>query len=307
MRHRALPFAMIAAVCGLLTSATPGWAVPATYVSGTGTDSGNCTVAAPCRTFQFAHDKTDAKGVISVLSPGSFGPVTITKSISIVARGVTALIQTATSSCGGAAVCISASATDIVRLSGLTIDLNAAPKDGIAFDSGAALHVQHSVIRRVNAAGISVDLAGAGEFYVSDCTITNANLGVDVRTSGSDRVTGVINRVHIEGPTQIGIQFQGSGEIVATIRDSVISGAVNGIEALDASTGMIDRTVIVNGSTGVFAAGSAVTVRIGDSTVTGNTTGLIATAGGIIASYQTNKVIGNGNDSTAQLGVGRRR
>src|SRR5262245_54941787 len=48
----------------------------------------NCSRAAPCRTFQTAHNSTLASGEITVLDPGSYGAVTISKSISIINDGV---------------------------------------------------------------------------------------------------------------------------------------------------------------------------------------------------------------------------
>ena len=73
--------------CGL--SAAPAQAGPnRTWVSGTGTDSGACTRAAPCRTFAFALTQTAAGGEIDVLDPAGYGTVTITKAISIVNDGV---------------------------------------------------------------------------------------------------------------------------------------------------------------------------------------------------------------------------
>jgi hypothetical protein len=51
--------------CGL--SAVPAHAATRTFVSGTGTDSGTCGRATPCRTFAFALTQTAAGGEIDVL------------------------------------------------------------------------------------------------------------------------------------------------------------------------------------------------------------------------------------------------
>src|SRR5262249_34434415 len=60
-----------------------------TFVSAaTGNDATDCNRATPCRTFQAAHDKTFDQGEITVLDPGGYGAVTISKSISIVNDGV---------------------------------------------------------------------------------------------------------------------------------------------------------------------------------------------------------------------------
>src|SRR5215467_883770 len=53
-----------------------------------GDDANNCGVATPCRTFQRAHDAANDQGEITVLDPGGYGSLTITKSISIVNDGI---------------------------------------------------------------------------------------------------------------------------------------------------------------------------------------------------------------------------
>ena len=54
-----------------------------TWVSGVGDDANPCSRTAPCKTFAGAISKTAAGGEISVLDPGGYGAVTITKSITI--------------------------------------------------------------------------------------------------------------------------------------------------------------------------------------------------------------------------------
>src|SRR5216684_7918110 len=54
-----------------------------TWVSGVGDDANPCSRTAPCKTFAGAISKTAKDGEISVLDPGGFGAVTITKSITL--------------------------------------------------------------------------------------------------------------------------------------------------------------------------------------------------------------------------------
>src|SRR5712691_3114554 len=61
-----------------------------TWVSGVGDDANPCSRTAPCKTFAGAISKTAACGEISVLDPGGFGAVTITKSITIDGDGTLA-------------------------------------------------------------------------------------------------------------------------------------------------------------------------------------------------------------------------
>src|ERR1700732_5354256 len=78
----------VLAVLLALSAAPQAFATNATtYVSRIGADAGTCTSAAPCATFAYAIGQTTAGGEISVLTSGEYGEVTITKSISIVAKG----------------------------------------------------------------------------------------------------------------------------------------------------------------------------------------------------------------------------
>lgn len=297
MRYGSLPIGIVAIACGLLANAAPAQAAIETWVSGRGTDAGTCPIASPCRTFAYAHGQTSAGGAINVLAAGSFGPLTISKSISIVADGVEALI---TASNSGAAIIVQANPGNVVSLRGLTIEVSGAK--GISFVSGAALHVQNSVIRRAVNGIVFAPATGASELHVSDSVIASTALaGIYVNPTGTGGAKVVLNRVRVGGS---GVAFDGSvttGSIKATVSHSVIAGTSgSGILAVESGSGttnvMVDHTVSANNSTGIKAQGAGATIRIGDSTVAGNATGLETGGGGTIASYGNNKVNGNGND-----------
>jgi len=57
------------------------------WVSSAGDDDNGCTRAAPCLTFQEAHDKAQTGGTINCADAGGFGGVDITKSITIDCSG----------------------------------------------------------------------------------------------------------------------------------------------------------------------------------------------------------------------------
>ena len=74
----------IESVTAMFSSSGGGGPSSQTFVSATlGSDSNPCTRMSPCLTFAAALAQTNAGGEIDVLDPGDFGPVTITKSISI--------------------------------------------------------------------------------------------------------------------------------------------------------------------------------------------------------------------------------
>ena len=86
--------AMLLAAIGFVSSIAISFPAQAlsdrTWVSGLGTNSGTCTRAAPCATFQFAHDQTNPGGEINCVDAGSYGTMFITKSITVSCEAGTA-------------------------------------------------------------------------------------------------------------------------------------------------------------------------------------------------------------------------
>src|SRR5919199_6894899 len=119
IRMKLLP--CLGALLALALGASPAQAQLArTFVSAAnGNDANDCNRATPCRTFQTAHDKTFDQGEITVLDPGGYGAVTITKSIAIINDGVG---EAGVLVSGGATgIIINAPAAAYVSLRGLTI------------------------------------------------------------------------------------------------------------------------------------------------------------------------------------------
>src|SRR5438128_11520577 len=97
-----------------------------TWVSGVGDDVNPGSRTAPCRTFAGALSKTADGGEIDVLDPGSFGTVTITKSLTIDGTGGFAAILAS----GTTGIIINAAGID-VTLRGLQINGTGAGVTGI--------------------------------------------------------------------------------------------------------------------------------------------------------------------------------
>jgi len=109
-----------------------------TWVSGVGDDANPCSRTAPCKTFAGAISKTAAGGEISVLDPGGYGAVNITKSITISGVGENASILGGLATNG---VSINAGPNDVVTLRGIQINGAGVGLVGIRFNTGAALIV----------------------------------------------------------------------------------------------------------------------------------------------------------------------
>jgi hypothetical protein len=303
MRIRLLT--MMAALT-LITGAAFGQATR-TWVSGVGDDVNPCSRTAPCKTFAGAISKTAARGQISVLDPGGYGAVTITKSITIDGAGTMGSILHS----GVNGIVINAAVTDKVILRNLQIDGS-------------------SGIGPIGLNGISVVTNGAGTVIVQDCVIMNATKGISV-TNSANTVNLYVTNTDITFQAQNGIALQptGTGFVNAmfdnvrisrtgtlSTHDGVLQGANTNTHFKNTnvfrSTGaglrlagsfalstIEDSSFIRNGSHGVHLDASATQIRVGNSTATQNTgSGFRATFGSIF-SYRNNLSSDNGAADTA--------
>jgi hypothetical protein len=288
----------------LAVAATPASAqATRTWVSGVGDDANPCSRTAPCKTFAGAISKTSAGGEIDCLDPGGFGALTITKAMSIICEGVIGGVLVA----GTNGITVAAGTSDVVVLSGLDFEGVGQGLDGIAFNSGAALHVRKTQIRGFVNNGINFQPSGAAKLFVTDTYISETGTGgttagIQLKPSGGS-ATVDINNTQIEN-NGFGIVADGSatsGTIRGVVRNSVIGGSVhNGITTSNGSAANI--TLLVDGSTsvgnafGLVATGANSGLIVGSTSVTANATGLFLSGGGVMYSYGTNYV--NGNTTT---------
>ncbi|HEX2061179.1 MAG TPA: right-handed parallel beta-helix repeat-containing protein [Thermoanaerobaculia bacterium] len=278
-----------------------------TWVSGVGDDVNPCSRTAPCKTFAGAISKTAAGGEISVLDPGGYGAVTITKSITINGRAQISSIL----SSGTSGVIVNAGANDVVTLKDLDINggSNTLSIAGVRYLAGKQLNVENCRIWAVDGSpGRGIHVAGSGavtmNLYVSNTTISdNAGSGIVILpTSGTPTVHAYVTDSiikHNDGATTSGI-FAGEGARV-TVKNTLIAGhTAAGIDAGGTTVPSIvtvDNSHIVNNATGLLASGG--TLRILRSVVANNATRGFNIAAGSIASSGDNRFINNG----ANVGV----
>ena len=141
------------------------------FVAAQGSDSNPCTIAAPCLTFQYAHDRVAARGVIEVLDPADYGILTITKSISIEGHGFAGIGVGA----GNRGIRVAASATDAVYLNGLIIEGYGRGQKGIEFLNGQSLYVENCVIRDMSNGGL--DFLYSSPKSLQALFVSNSNFG----------------------------------------------------------------------------------------------------------------------------------
>lgn len=313
-----------AILCGslflLILAATPSHAqATRTWVSGVGDDANPCSRTAPCKTFAGAISKTAAGGEISVLDPGGFGAVTITKSISIFNdySGEAGVLASGTNG-----ITVNAAASDIVILRGLVIDGGTPVTpglNGIRFLAGGALHIEKCVIKNFvgadpNGHGLNFAPSTAAELYVSHSTFINNGSpaagtggGIRVQPTGAGSAKVVLNRVQLEN-NRFGLLADstlGSGAITVAVNESTSVGNSGfAFSAVTAAGGgpavgiFIKNTVVAHNNNALIANGASATLRIGNSLITGNSAVVLTQNGGTLTSYKDNQVDGNSNNNT---------
>jgi hypothetical protein len=268
-----------------------------------GVDSGTCPRQSPCHTLTYAHGQVAPGGEITVMDPGGYGTVVITKAVSIVSDSGSG--EAGVTSFSGDLITVNAGPSDVVTLRGLVIDgLNSAT-GGIHFNTGAALHVQNSLIKNVRGSsgtGINFTPNAAADLFVTDTTVINNNgvngTGIVVKPTGSGLVRATFNRVTVE-QNSAGITIDGSssaGTIRATVRDSVLSAnAGTGLWAYapsGAATGVyvVNSSSVENGTAGIYAYGANAAITLMGASVMGNNIGISSPSGGNIYSYKNNAI-----------------
>jgi hypothetical protein len=262
-----------------------------TWVSGVGDDANPCSRTAPCKTFAGAISKTAPAGEISVLDPGGFGAVTITKSITLNGDGTLAGILSSLTN----AIIVSAGVNDIVVIRSISINGAGNGVNGIRYLSGKHLHVENCSITGVTTNGIDVvhNGTGAGELTVDNTSFTNiGNVGVRVSaTLGTP--TAVLNNVRIQR-AGFGFDVQtGNG----TITNSRISHVTN--QAVVAENSSVVNAVsctLANNGTGISAFSSGSTVNFANCDIFKNGTGLTVVAGATGNRFGNSRIFSNGTD-----------
>jgi Right handed beta helix region len=260
-----------------------------TWVSGVGDDVNPCSRTAPCKTFAGAISKTAAGGEISVLDPGGYGVVTITKALTLSGDGTLGSILSA----GTNGVIVNAGVNDRVVLRNLSINGVGTGLNGIRYIAGKSLTVDNVTIAGVTGRGIDMSVAATSSLYVTNTRITRAGTGIFVSaTAGS--ALAMIDNTNIEGVTN-GIEAGTGGRVTAT--SSVISGnASNGILASGATSVMNVEAcqIAFNDIAGVNVTVSGGVIRLSNNHIYNNTASILITAGGVVSSALNNKVSGNG-------------
>jgi Right handed beta helix region len=221
-----------------------------TWVSSQGSDGNDCNRLTPCRTFQRAHDQTLSLGEITVIDPGGYGAVTITKGISIINDGVG---EAGTLVSGGlVGITVNAGANDRVSLRGLTVKgIGFGGGNGIRFNSGASLTIENCVVRNLTGDGIQM-LGNVPANTMRTLVLTNTLVtdndasAIYVQPSGSGAVSVVANRVELYNNGAHGLALDGQNMNVA-VGSGIAGVATDSVAANNGIAGFVASSPSLHG------------------------------------------------------------
>jgi parallel beta-helix repeat protein len=275
-----------------------------TWVSGVGDDANPCSRTAPCKTWAGAISKTAPCGEIDALDPGGFGAVTITKSITLDGTGQLASILVA----AGNGINVSAAATDVVTIRGISINGICAGGAGISVNTAKTVNVEDCVIFRFTGNGIQVQAGANSNLNVRNTVVRdNGGDGVNLTTS-SGSVKATLDNCRLSGNAN-GLHARSNSRVTA--RNCVFSNNTsNGVFSDGATAGTFASVMIwanqisLNGGNGC-QSGNAANAGSSGLTIAQNQIdrnagfGVTTGTGGIVETFNNNSVLHNGTDGCA--------
>jgi hypothetical protein len=280
-------------------SANPARAQSVLWVSATGLNSNACSQTAPCATFQGAINKGNV-AQIKCLTSGSYGPVTITASITIDC-GAGSIGNVANLTNNGITINTTSAATIVLRH--LSLNGFGATADGISarnFSSGTLIVEDCMIHGFQNGSGVYfAPSGGRGLLQVSNTQIFDNMEGIQVVPGSGQIASATLDHVELVANGGAGLFLDGSGVVAGTMRDSVVG--QNGNTGVGTSgLGQVfftieESSIIANLSNGIATAASAHVVNVGSSTIGANGSGVTVFAGSII-SFGNNQMSANGSN-----------
>ena len=268
-----------------------------------GGDNARCGgIDKPCATFAFAATRALAGGRVMVLDSGEYGPVTITKSLTIEApEGVFALISRPTAP-ARSAVEVDAGVDDVVTLRGLTMSSNP-PMGvwGVRLTSGRVLHVEKCTFDGFQMGVEVFPFSGEHDIFVTGSVFRGNGDGVRFVQAGTSSVRGTVDRCTLER-NFVGIGIH-DGAVVSirncTIAGNIMYGLEVGSSVATFTEFNVESCLISGSDTAVWFDNANTRGRMSNTTVVNNLVGLSGLGiGRELLSRGNNTVEGNTIDGS---------
>jgi hypothetical protein len=276
-----------------------------TWISGVGDDVNPCSRTAPCKTFAGAISKTAPGGQISVLDPGGFGAVTITKAITLEGYGVLGSIIN--SSVNG--ILVNAGVNDNVILRNLQIDGGGSGLAGVNILSANNVVIDHVAIFNQGDAtqgrgiqsnpssGVTVNLY-LHDLDIYRCAVNGiraGGLGVTNLYADDVRVANIGTTTAHDG---ILLEANTSTEM-RNVRVFHSAGSGLKLNAVAVGATVEDSLFSRNGGDGIQINAAGAAARLSNSNMTLNTGAGVRVNAGVVSSYLNNRSSGNGAADSA--------
>jgi len=286
----AIPLTVLATALACSLATAPANARARVFVASYGNDANPCTFGSPCKTFQQAVNVVDAGGEVTAIDSAGFGPIVISRSVTITSPpGVEAgIVSTST------LPAILIFGGDVIQLRGLTIDGTGGGTDGIYMQgAGSRVEIIDCSIRNFSHDGIDLT-PGSGDPRIPNTIIISNTVASDNGSSGIElnpavgNLRGALDHVitsgnsgsgiFINGTTSItngfidfaisngvsdsnsgdGITVNGVGNVKLEVRDFTISNnKFNGITVINAIVGLYANTIAMN-NVGFFISNATI-------------------------------------------------
>jgi len=271
-------------IAGLLISCA--WTLTAqaqlarTFVSTTGNDANTCDRDAPCRNFIEAISKTVAGGEVTALDSGSYGRITVTKSLTIQGAPGAAVMVSRT---GATNPVVFVNLDDqykkvVLRNLQISKPFGDGPNKGIEFFGAGSLHVENCVISGFDhdqtdtgiSATFSVGPLDKNKLFLKDTIIRDNAVGIQL----GGTINASIDNCRIENNV-IGVRVENKR---TTISHSLMAGNLTGIEIHARATAYVETCVVTNNNQGIVTLktesnGEGV-VYVSNTGIFGNDTGI---------------------------------
>lgn len=296
MNRKTLIFVFIAILMLCIASMAQAQATR-TWVSGVGDDANPCSRTAPCKTFAGAISKTATGGEISVLDPGGFGAVTITKSITINGEGTLAGILAA----GTVGVIINSPTTSTVTLRNISIHGAGTGTDGIRILNGKTINIENCSIQGFINQGIDItpNVLVAQQVNISNTQIRHVTQqGIQILPTAGATVKLSVSDSLIANTGFAGVDVAGASNSASIVRTTLANSNPGAQVQQASSTLFLDSCLVTNNVIGVTASGPT---RLNNNSIVNNGTGI--SGAGPTTGFTSNMIVGNtaGNAVTSSV------
>ena len=217
-----------------------------TWVSGVGDDVNPCSRTAPCKTFAGAISKTATGGEISVLDPGGYGAVTVSKSMTIDGKAEQASILAS----GTNGIIINAGIDGVVTIRNISINGGGTGINGIRILAAKSVFIEDCTLAGFTQKGIEITTTTPCTVTLNNVTIHNATDGIAVTNEGG---SVIISDCRFQTVSNAGINLV-NGQV--TMSNSIISGCKTAVLTAAKSSISLSNNVISNNDTPWLAAGT---------------------------------------------------